>query len=262
MLKTFIYNEEKREWIEEDAILLFQDICVILDTDSNQIFLWKGPKAKKSLLKKGKQDLLDLISNMPGLKLNLNNLEEKLPERIQNKIDSMLNAVQVKRKSDSLKYSHFFTIRLSLLLMVIVILSSIAALFVNISSIFWQVSSTNFQISSSRYILWLDLYKTFLILVLIMISINLLVSLYEKDIGLIIICVIGIVILIGILMYASQGIFLFIFQAGSTDMVFLINISDIYLYVFLNIIALTPILLLHLLKCLKFLKSYWRYIIP
>ena len=47
MLRTFIFDETKSHWIEEEQRLLSQDICAILDEENVILYLWNGPKSKK-----------------------------------------------------------------------------------------------------------------------------------------------------------------------------------------------------------------------
>lgn len=44
MLRTYIYNEDKKVWLEEETLLL-HDLCAILDEDDKILYIWNGPKS-------------------------------------------------------------------------------------------------------------------------------------------------------------------------------------------------------------------------
>jgi hypothetical protein len=41
MLRTFIFDESKSHWIEEEQHLLSQDVCAILDEENANLYLAK-----------------------------------------------------------------------------------------------------------------------------------------------------------------------------------------------------------------------------
>ena len=61
MLKTYIFNEPNKRWVEENTSLLYHDLCAILDEERKIIYLWNGPKSSKERLNKGYKLLENLI---------------------------------------------------------------------------------------------------------------------------------------------------------------------------------------------------------
>ena len=89
MIRTFLFDEEKSQWLEEERILLAHDICTILDEDNEIIYFWSGPKSNKIKFRKGYKHVRDLISNFSNLNLQLIMTEKNFPLDIQNKVDKM-----------------------------------------------------------------------------------------------------------------------------------------------------------------------------
>jgi hypothetical protein len=91
MLKTYIFDDANKKWIEEDKSLLYHDLCAILDEEHNTIYLWNGPKSSQERLKKGYGLLETLMSSYPSINFQLLILKKKIPNHIQDKIDLMLS---------------------------------------------------------------------------------------------------------------------------------------------------------------------------
>ena len=53
MLKTYIFDEANKKWIEEPSSLLYHDLCALLDEDRNIIYVWNGQKSSQERLKVG-----------------------------------------------------------------------------------------------------------------------------------------------------------------------------------------------------------------
>ena len=61
MLKTFVFDDSKSHWVEENQHLLPQDICALLDDDEEIVYLWRGLKASKKRFKRGYKQIKELI---------------------------------------------------------------------------------------------------------------------------------------------------------------------------------------------------------
>ena len=90
MLRTFIFDESKSHWIEEEHRLLSQDICAILDEEKEIIYLWNGPKTNKKKFRKGYNQINQLISEFPELNIRFVMTKNNFPIDVSNKINSLL----------------------------------------------------------------------------------------------------------------------------------------------------------------------------
>ncbi|TXT63598.1 MAG: membrane protein of unknown function [Promethearchaeota archaeon] len=259
MLKIFIYNEENR-WIEETQILLFHDICAFIDTEHEKIYIWEGPNIKRARKRKAEAQLFSLLSENSDKNWNIIENQNKFPSEITNQIENMLELAKENKKRGKLKYSKFSTIRITFAIITISSFLKILSIFYIASLLFLPSNTSSYQISSTNYFFMLFVYRIITISTLILFSINLLIAFYEKDFWLIILSIIVISIDIGILLYISQGIFLFLFQEGSTDILFLIPKSDFIFFIILNLMALLIETIPIVYETVSFSKTYKKYI--
>jgi hypothetical protein len=259
MLRTFIFNEENR-WIEETQILLFHDICAFIDTEDEQIYIWTGPNIKKARKKKAKSQLFSLLSENSDKNWNIIENQTKFPSEIVNRIENMLEIARENKKMGKLKYSTFSTIRITFVLLTISSFLKVLSIAFVANLLLLPSDTTTYQISSSNYFFTLSIYRIITISTLFLFIINFLIAFYEKNLRIIILSIIAVIIDIGILLYISQGIFLFLFQEGSTDTLFLILKSDFILFVMLNSTALLIETVPNVYETVSFFKTYKEYI--
>jgi len=261
MLRTFIYNEIKNNWIEEDEYLFFHDLCAFLDEDSKIIYLWKGPKSTKKRYRKAYHSLDELTSNYLAPKFQINVLAKYIPQPIEEKLDKMLIAAKSQEERRRLKFSKLITIRLFLTFSLLaIIFSALSSLFLT-SCLFWSRVGDNFITSSIIYHSWLFYQQMFILITLIMFILNTLIGLYETETQVIVFSLIGLIICSGISIYLQQGIFLFLFQEGSSSTLYIIKINDIisFCIILLSVIAFFE--LPNLIKLISFIKTYRKYIL-
>ena len=227
MLRSFIFNEIKNNWIEEDEYLFYHDLCAFLDEDNKIVYLWRGPKSTKVRYKKGYQLLNELISKDLRLKFQINVLAKYIPDNIKERLDKMLIAAKKQKEIGKYKFSKFTTIRLYSIFLIISITFPIISLLLLITCVFWPVSNGNYVVSAVIYQSWLFYPKILLIITLIMFILNMLIGLYEMETQVIIFSLTGLIICSGVLLYLQQGIYLFLFQEGSTSTSYIIKIQDI-----------------------------------
>ncbi|MHA2325838.1 MAG: hypothetical protein ACXACB_10580, partial [Promethearchaeota archaeon] len=127
MLRTFIFNDSKSHWIEEEHHLLSHDICVILDETQGIIYLWRGTKSGKVKFKKGYKQLKELVSEFPNLDLHLILVNENFPKEIQAKLESMVETVS-NENARRLIFSRFTTIRIYLICLMLATILPIISL--------------------------------------------------------------------------------------------------------------------------------------
>jgi hypothetical protein len=260
MLKIFIFDPIKGKWIEESQILLFHDLAAVFDEDAKKIFIWKGNNIKQSKVQKGMESLEDLLSNFPNFKWKIITKEKEFPDKVHKRISSMLKATKERKQEEKLKYNHFLTIRLSFIVLIGILVFTILSFFNLIMPLFNPIINEAYQISASKYNLWLKIYQIFTILILVFLSCNFVISIYEQELEVFIISLIGIIISIGIILYLRQGIFLFIHQTGSTYFLYLISIKDLIIFILLNLLAILIVLCSTSYKLYKFARTYWKYI--
>ena len=260
MLRSFIFNEIKNNWIEEDEYLFYHDLCAFLDEDNKIIYLWRGPKSTKARYKKGYQLLSELISKDLQLKFQINVLAKYIPDYVKERLDKMLIAAKKQKEISKYKFSKFATIRLHLVFLIISITFPIISLLLLINYVFWPISNDNYVVSAVIYQNWLFYPKVLLVISLIMFILNMIIGLYEMEAQVIIFSLMGLIICSGVLLYLQQGIYLFLFQEGSTSTLYIIKIQDITLFYIIIFSAITIFELPNLLKLISFIRTYRKYI--
>ncbi len=259
MLRTYIFNESKSNWIEEDQRLLLHDICIFLDEKNKKIYIWNGPKCSKEKSKKGYELAEELISKYSDSKLKLIILKKDIPINIENKVKSMLESTK-KEEVKSLLFSRLSTIRFYFIFLLGAIIIPIISL-INLSlSLLWTVSNGNYVVSSVLYEMWINTSKILMIITLILFILNIIIGIIEIENQVIIFSIAGLIICIGLVIYLNFGIFLFLFQEDSTLTDYLISQQDISSFLFLNLIAILIFEIPNVYKFVTFLKIYRKFI--
>ncbi|MFX1309007.1 MAG: hypothetical protein ACFE8C_04855 [Promethearchaeota archaeon] len=259
MLRTFIFDDSKSHWIEEEHRLLSQDICAILDEEKEIIYIWTGPKSKKANFRKGYKQIKELISTFPELNIQFVLAQKNFPIEIQNMVDSLFESIKL-RKGKILKFSRFSTIRIYSISIIITVILPILS-FLNLStSLFWPKINSNYQVSSINYTRWINNSKIFTLIIIILLSINILIGIIESENQVIIFSLNGLIISIGLIIYLNQGVFLFLFQEGSTLTSYLILQKDIFMFLILILIAILIFEIPNIYKLISFFKTYVKFI--
>jgi len=259
MLRTYIFNESKSSWTEENQRLLLHDICVFLDESNKKIYIWNGPKSTKEKFKKGYELVGEILSNYPNLKLQLIVLKKDIPSNVENKLNSMLESVK-EEKIKALLFSRLITIRIYFIFLLSVIILPLIS-FINLSlSLLWPVSNENYEVSSELYKLWINTSKILMIITSILFILNIIIGIIEIENQVIIFSLAGLIISIGIVIYLNFGIFLFIFQEGSTLTDYFISQEDLFFFLFLNLITILIFEIPNVYKFVSFLKTYRNFI--
>ncbi len=259
MLRTFIFDEPKSNWIEEDHLLLLHDICAILDEEKSKIYIWNGPKSSKERFKKGYNQVKELLSNYPDEEFQIVQLEKEVPSKIQNHIDSMLESVKNKDEN-LLKFSRVATLRVYFIFSICVIIIPIIS-FLNLSSsLLWSFSDGNYQISSKFFEIWIKLSTNLIFSTLFLFIINIIVGIVERENQVILFSVTGLILCSGLTLYLNQGIFLFLFQGGSTLTNYFISQKDIIIFLLLSLITILIFEIPNIYKFISFLKTYKKFI--
>ncbi|MDX1797120.1 MAG: hypothetical protein R3255_00585 [Candidatus Lokiarchaeia archaeon] len=259
MLRTFIFDETKSHWIEEEQHLLSQDICAILDEENVILYLWNGPKSKKKKFREAYKELKLLIANYPELSIQLIMSKKNFPMQIQDKLDSFLVSMKSGKKIN-LKFSRFITIRIYSISIIIAVLLPIISILNLSTSFFWSRFLGNYEVNSINYINWINFSKIITLIALIFFSINLVIGFIEYENQVIVFSLNSIIISIGIVIYLNQGVFLFLFQEGSTSTTYFILPKDIFIFLLLNLTALLIFEIPNIYKLLSFFKTYRKFI--
>ncbi|MFX1327157.1 MAG: hypothetical protein ACFE91_03310 [Promethearchaeota archaeon] len=259
MLRTFIFNEVKSQWVEEEHVLLSHEICAILDEEREIIYLLNSPKSSREAFRKGYKQIKELGSNFPELNIQYVIARKNIPEDVKKKVDSMIESAKL-TKGKILKFSRFTTIRIYSISILLAVFFPIFY-FLNLStSFFWSSLNGNYRVSNIIYNKWINYSKTFIIISLIFIIINIIIGIIEKESQVIIFSFNGILISFGLLIYLNQGIYLFIFQEGSSLTRYLISHRDIFFFLFLNLIAFLILEIPNIYKLISFFKTYHKFI--
>ncbi len=259
MLRTFIFDESKSHWIEEENNLLSHDICAILDEANEIIYLWSGPKNKKGKFRKGYNQVKQLISNFPELNIQIVMSKKNFPIEIKNKIGVLLETVNL-GKNKIIKFSRFTTIRIYSISIIATVILPIFS-FINLStSLFWSLSNANYRVSNTIYDIWINNSKIFYFIIVILFSINIIIGLIESESQVIVFSLFGVILSIGLIVFLNQGIFLFLFQEGSTLTNYLISQKDITLFLIQNLSVILIYEIPNIYKLISFFKTYRKFI--
>lgn len=259
MLKTFIFDDSKSQWKEEEHGLLLHDMCVILDEEKELIYLWSGSKSNRKRYKKGYVELKELISNFPKLNIQVILAKKNFPVEIQKKLEVMLESAK-EEGENTLLFSRFITIRVFSVSLLGVIIIPIIFLLNLSTSLFWQISNLNLEVTSATFKSWINLSKILLVVTIIFLGINLIIGLIEIENQIIIFSIVGLIICLGLLFYLNFDIYLFLFQNGSTLTNFYILRSDILFFISINIIPVLFFEIPNMYKLITFLKTYRKFI--
>ena len=147
MLRTFIYDDSKSHWLEEEHNLLVHDICVVLDEEKGILYIWRGSKSSKNRFKRGYKQLNGLIPNFSDLDLQVMLVKKDFPIEIQKKLNTMVNK-SMQERSATLLFSRFITIRLYFVFLLGSIFFPIIFLLNLSTSLAWNTSSGNLEVSN------------------------------------------------------------------------------------------------------------------
>jgi hypothetical protein len=260
MLKTYIFNDANKKWIEEDKSLLYHDLCAILDEEHNIIYVWNGPKSSQERLKRGYGQLEKLMSTYPTINFQLSILKKKIPRHIQDKIDLMLSEIKQKEQKEFYKISRFSTLRLYLILLLISTIFPIFLLLNLTLSLSWHKIGTNFEIGADEYNIWLTISSILTIIILISFSIMIIIGIIEIEYQVIVLSSLGTLVCIGLSIYFQQGIFLFLFQTGYSSSIYYISQKDIIEFLIIVSLGIFVFEIPNILKLISFLRIYRNFV--
>jgi len=258
MLRTYIYNEDKKAWLEEDTLFL-HDLCAILDEEENNLYIWNGPKSSPERLEKGYNSIQSLLSNYPDMQLKVIKLEKKIPSNIKKKIDELLTSIK-RDEDDFLQFTRFFSIKtffISSLGIIALSVLSILNLMRHSDLLNWWGT---IAIKADNYETWINISKILIILSLCLFIINTGIGILENEHQVIVFSAAGIIICIGIILYLNQGIYLFLFQERSSSTFYVIARSDVNWFIITILSAELIYLIPTTYKLTIFVKRYREYI--
>ena len=259
MLRSYVYYQIKKAWLEENHLLL-HDIAAFLDEEKNTIFLWRGPKSTKSNFKNAYNSIIDLTLNYPDNTFHLEVLKNDIPEYIEKRIDLMLEIVKKQEAEGQFKFTRLITIRFFCIFSLISIILSIL-LAINLTScVLWSKNAGNYSVGANSFDEWIYNSQIFIIIILILLGINISLGIIEQEYQIIILNISGFIISIGQLVLLNQGIFLFTFQSGSTLINYLILQKDVNTFLIFNLIAILIYEIPNIYKFLTFIKRYRQFI--
>jgi len=268
MLRTYVYYEDKGNWLEETH-LLFHDLCAILDDEENTLYLWNGPKSTEDRLGKGYESINDLFGGFPDPEfinsLNIIILEDDfIPPEIQTRLDKMLEGIRKEEEQEKYVFSNLITMRLYFgLSIALIILSVLSLLIITLTPSGWETFpelANYYGVTSEDYDTWIILTGVLVIISLIICFVNFSIGIIEREAQVSSFALIGIIILIGLLAYYSQGPFLFLFHDNSTEFAYLVPMDQLLMFAVLNLAAYLIFLLPTVYKFLKFSRDYRDYI--
>jgi hypothetical protein len=115
-------------------------------------------------------------------------------------------------------------------------------------------------VSSGLYDNWLSISLFFIILTIISFAIILTIGIIEIEYKIITYSIIGLVVSSGIAIYLQQGIFLFLFQDGSTTSIYYIKQSDILLFLVVIVFGIAIYEIPNFVELMNFIKVYRKFI--
>lgn len=258
MLRTFVYHDNN--WVEESEQLLLHDCVAFLDEEERTVYLWNGPKSTQKRLEMGYDSVTDLMMGLPDDSLQLTVLLDDIPDKIQNKIDVMFEGVRKERESQKRIFSSLISIRLYLIFSILALILPIFSLLNLQRFLFFPVSSGITAVTSTGFNTCFMTTRILTVITLIFLAFNVIIASYERDYKVAVLALIGVITCIGILLYLSQGIYLFNFQPGWTSTRYLILQVDLLAFFALNIFAVLLFAIPNILKLISFIRTYRRYI--
>jgi hypothetical protein len=260
MLKAYIFNEFENSWIEENIAILNHDVCAILDEEQHIIYIWKGLKSSKVKYRKAIKAINILLEKNPDLPLKLENSDKNFPSQIKGKLNQLLQGIAQEKAFSKYLFSRFFSIRLYLISLLIAVILPLISLINLATFISWIPFDNNFTVMAEDYTNWLKISSILIIIAAVSFIMAIFIGIFEQEYQTIIFSSVGLLICIGITLYLQQGIFLFIFQEGSTDSIFLINNTDLYLFFSLVAGNVAIFEIPNIIKLRSFIKTYKKFI--
>lgn len=258
MLRTYIYNENKKVWLEEDTLFL-HDLCAILDEDENALYVWNGPKSSPERLAKGYNSIESILSNYPNVDLKLIKLKEMIPLNIKKKIDEMLTSSE-SDEDGFLQFTRFSSIKIFFISSLVIIASSMLSLLNLMRYTDLLNWGGNIAFKAENFETWINISKILILLALFLFIINTGIGILENEHQVIVFSAAGIIICIGIILYLNQGIYLFLFQERSTSSFYIIARSDVNWFIITIISAELIYIIPNTYKLTIFVKKYRHYI--
>jgi hypothetical protein len=200
-----------------------------------------------------------LIPNFPDLNLQIMLVKKDFPIEIQKKLNGMVNN-SIQERSSTLLFSRFITIRLYVVFLLGSIFFPIIFLLNLSSSLTWNTLSENLVVTYLTYQMWVNISQILILMTGILFIINIIIGIIEMENQVIVFSVVGLIICIGIYFYLGFGIYLFLFQEGSTLDNFIIRRRDVELFISINGLLVIFFESLNIYKLLSFLKTYWKFI--
>jgi len=260
MLKTYIFDDANKKWIEEDKSLLYHDLCAILDEERNIIYLWNGPKSSQEKLKKGYSLLEILMSYYPTINFELSIIKKKVPNDVQDRIDVMLNKIKQEEKKDYYKFSRFTTLRLYCIFLLCSIILPFLSYTNLVFSLSWTKSDSNFEIGAEAYNNWLQFSFILILASLIFFSIMIMIGIIEIEYQAIVFSLLGVLVCIGLVFYLQQGIYLFLFQEGSSSSIYYFRQNDIIEFLIIITLGIIIFEIPNTIKLISLMKTYRKFI--
>lgn len=259
MIRTYIFDDIRNSWIEENENLLLYDVCAFLDEENEKIYLWKGSKTRKDKFHRGYNSISKIVSDT-NKNFHIITLKKEIPDFIRKKVEKMLENAINEEQFEKYKFSNFTTIRFYFLFLLIALILPLISV-INLGSfLFWDINGNNFVVTARNYQAWLSFSYILMLLTLILFIFCLIIGIYEREDQVIIFSIIGLIVCIGIVIYLQEGIFLFLFQEGFTSSIYLIKKVDLIIFLILNIIGVTILEAPNFLKILFFIKTYRKYL--
>ncbi len=205
LLRTFIFNNSKSKWVEEDRYLLSHDICVILDEENDILYLWRGLNSKKRRFKKSYKHLKEISSYFPELNLQFIMVKKSFPSEVLMKLESLLEKFK-KESHGNLLFSRLFTINIYFIILLGTIILPIISIFNLSSSLLWIDFNGNYKIISRTFQLWINFSEVLMCITSTLFLINLIIGIIESEFQVIIFSFIGFLICVGLAVYSSNSI--------------------------------------------------------
>lgn len=232
-MKIFIFDENLENWVEEETSLLLHDLAIFLDEKNKIVYLWQGPKSKKKKKEIGFKSLSLIQEKYQNFKLKI--LKDNIPPEIHTQL---MNLLKKFGKKEKIILKRTIYLKLYLIFGLIGTILSFIYYLNLLSSLSWVQTNGSLQINAQIYDRWILTSQILIIIFLLIFIGNQALSFIINRIIPIIIAVIGVIMSIGFLLYISQGIFLFLFQSGSTTIIYLISKSDLGIFLLINFIGI------------------------
>jgi hypothetical protein len=234
-MKLYVFETDK--WLESE-VLYPHDIALCLVPETKTVYVWTGSRTPLNSKNQSEDALNHLKEKYPDYQFEV--VDESTPKSVREFIEQFVNTSfeEIEKIDRDPQFVVFYYMMFGLFLGLIVTYSMIFRI------MGWNKvpDQALLSISTTSFANWA--YQNFIISIVLasLFLVSLAFAALTKKIFLIITAAIGMVVLVGTMLYFRLGVFLFDFKAGAPSGYYYISIGAVFGFIVLNLVALGVIL--------------------